>query len=70
MWRAKIWFEGQWLWFTSENEDESEAEEEVIDQAVDFYSKKYPHLDVNDSLLLVDDLEYIGDQKILTSTYG
>lgn len=70
MWRTKIWLEGQWLWFTSENEDESEAEEEVVDQAVDFYSKKYPNLDVNDSLLLVDDLEYIGDQKTLTSASG
>ena len=59
MWRTKIWLEGQWLWFTSENEDKSEAEEEVLDKAVDFYSEKYPQLDVNDALLLVDDLEWV-----------
>lgn len=67
MWRTKIWLESQWLWFTSDNEDESEAEEEVVDQAVSFYSKKYPNLDVNDSLLLVDDLEWIEKDVLYSS---
>ena len=59
MWRTKIWIEGAWLWFTSTIESKDDAEEDVVDQALAFYSQKFPHLNVDHSMFLVDDLEWI-----------
>lgn len=62
MWKTKIWMEGKWLWFTSENEDKDEAEEEVVDKAIEQYSSMFPDLNVDHAMFLVDDLEWVEVQ--------
>lgn len=54
MWKAKVWIEGKWLWFTSSEVTEEEAENDFLAQAIEFFKDWYKDENVNEAMFVID----------------